>query len=206
MQEECLKKLQLTATKPMLRSCDGLRLHYAEKDAIIFFCAPLLRQLPLRSLLCLSLCESCRLGSILEKMTLFFLNASVVPSASSVRCVRMQWLRSWARLHVRLSRFACMLRLLSPAIVRKTRGRDCGQRLSRKGARPLSSALPHGSPDDRSDNPRRTTDAQRENIDMHGRLHGVRLISTYLLSMHWRTVVRPEFDICMPCVSRSSLA
>ena len=120
----------------MLRSCDGLRLHYAEKDAIIFFCAPLLRQLPLRSLLCLSLCESCRLGSILEKMTLFFLNASVVPSASSVRCVRMQRLRSWARLHVRLSRFACMLRLLSPAIVRKTRGRDCGQRLSRKGARP----------------------------------------------------------------------
>ena len=51
-------------------------------------------------------------------------------------CVRMQRLRSWARLHVRLSRFACMLRLLSPAIVRKTRGRDCGQRLSRKGARP----------------------------------------------------------------------
>ena len=115
----------------MLRSCDGLRLHYAEKDAIIFFCAPLLRQLPLRSLLCLSLCESCRLGSILEKMTLFFLNASVVPSASSFRCVQMQRLRNWARLHVRLSRFACMLRLLSPAIVRKTRGRDCGQRLSR---------------------------------------------------------------------------
>ena len=28
------EKLQLTATKPMLRSCDGLRLHYAEKDAI----------------------------------------------------------------------------------------------------------------------------------------------------------------------------
>ena len=51
----------------MLRSCDGLRLHYAEKDAIIFFCAPLLRQLPLRSLLCLSLCESCRLGSIFLK-------------------------------------------------------------------------------------------------------------------------------------------
>ena len=120
----------------MLRSCNGLRLHYAEKDAIIFFSAPLLRQLPLRSLLCLSLCESCRVGSILEKITLFFLNASVVPSASSVRCVRMQRLRSWARLHVRLSRFACMLRLLSPAIVRKTRGRDCGQRLSRKGARP----------------------------------------------------------------------
>ena len=42
----------------MLRSCNGLRLHYAEKDAIIFFCAPLLRQLPLRSLLCHSLCES----------------------------------------------------------------------------------------------------------------------------------------------------
>ena len=155
----------------MLRSCDGLRLHYAEKDAIIFFCAPLLRQLPLRSLLCLSLCESCRLGSILEKMTLFFLNASVVPSASSVRCVRMQRLRSWARLHVRLSRFACMLRLLSPAIVRKTRGRDCGQRLSRKGARPLSSALPHGSLGDRSDDPRRTKGGQRENIDVHGRLH-----------------------------------
>ena len=113
-------------------------------------------------------------------MTLFFLNASVVPSASSVRCVRMQRLRSWARLHVRLSRFACMLRLLSPAIVRKTRGRDCGQRLSRKGARPLLSALPHGSPESRSDDPRRTTDAQRENIDMHGRLHGVRLSSTYL--------------------------
>ena len=85
-------------------------------------------------------------------------------------CVRMQRLRSWARLHVRLSRFACMLRLLSPAIVRKTRGRDCGQRLSRKGARPLSSALPHGSPGDRSDDPRRTTGGQRENIDVHGRL------------------------------------
>ena len=63
-----------------------------------------------------------------------------------------------------------MLRLLSPAIVRKTRGRDCGQRLSRKGARPLSSALPHGSPGDRSDDPRRTTGGQRENIDVHGRL------------------------------------
>ena len=45
-------------------------------------------------------------------------------------------LRSWARLQVRLSRFACTMRLISPAIVRKTRGRDCGQRLSRKGARP----------------------------------------------------------------------
>ena len=55
----------------------------------------------------------------------------------------MQRLRSWARLHVRLSRFACMLGLLHPGIVRKTRGRDCGQRLSRKGARPLASALPH---------------------------------------------------------------
>ena len=62
----------------------------------------------------------------------------------SLACsVRRRSLRSWARLHVRLSRFACMMRLLSPAIVRKTRGRDCGQRLSRKGARPLSSALPH---------------------------------------------------------------
>ena len=80
-------------------------------------------------------------------------------------------LRSWARLHVRLSRFACMMRLLSPAIVRKTRGRDCGQRLSRKGARPLSSALPHGSLGDRSDDPRRTKGGQRENIDVHGRLH-----------------------------------
>ena len=49
-----------------------------------------------------------------------------------------------------------------------------------KGARPLSSALPHGSPEDRSDDPRRTTGGQRENIDMHGRLHGVRLSSTYL--------------------------
>ena len=82
----------------------------------------------------------------------------------------MRRLRSWARLHVRLSRFACMLRLLSPAIVRKTRGRDCGQRLSRKGPKPLSSALPHGSPGDRSDDPRRTTGGQRENIDVHGRL------------------------------------
>ena len=77
---------------------------------------------------------------------------SVLRCSDSSRCaaccvsrygVRMQRLRSWARLHVSLSRFACMLRLLSPAIVRKTRGRDCGQRLSRKGARPLSSALPH---------------------------------------------------------------
>ena len=79
-------------------------------------------------------------------------------------------LRIWARLHVRLSRFACMMRLLSPAIVRKTRGRDCGQRLSRKGARPLLSALPHGSPESRSDDPRRTTGGQRANIDVHGRL------------------------------------
>ena len=80
------------------------------------------------------------------------LSFSVRRCSDSSRCaaccvsrygVRMQRLRSWARLHVRLSRFACMLRLLSPAIVRKTRGRDCGQRLSRKGARPLSSALPH---------------------------------------------------------------
>ena len=81
-----------------------------------------------------------------------FTSFSVLRCSDSSRCaaccvsrygVRMQRLRSWARLHVRLSRFACMLRLLSPAIVRKTRGRDCGQRLSRKGARPLSSALPH---------------------------------------------------------------
>ena len=118
MQEECLKTLQLTATKPMLRSCDGLRLHYAEKDAIIFFYAPLLRQLPL----------------CIHRLT-----ASQPMDASfwSLACsVRRRRLRSWARLYVRLSRFACMVRLLSPAIVRKTRGRDCGQRLSRKGARP----------------------------------------------------------------------
>ena len=109
----------------MLRSCDGLRLHYAQKDAVIFFCAPLLRQLPL----------------CIHRLT-----ASQPMDASfwSLACsVRRRSLRSWARLHVRLSRFACMMRLLSPAIVRKTRGRDCGQRLSRKGARPLSSALPH---------------------------------------------------------------
>ena len=51
----------------MLRSCDGLRLHYAEKDAIIFFCAPLLRQLPLCSLLCHSLStdtEGCAAGLV----------------------------------------------------------------------------------------------------------------------------------------------
>ena len=30
----CLKTLQITAMDPMLGSCDGLRLHYAEKDAI----------------------------------------------------------------------------------------------------------------------------------------------------------------------------
>ena len=39
-----------------------------------------------------------------------------------------------------------------------------------KGARPLSSALPHGSLGDRSDDPRRTKGGQRENIDVHGRL------------------------------------
>ena len=51
----------------MLRSCDGLRLHYAEKDAIIFFCAPLLRQLPLCSLPCHSLsadAEGCAAGLV----------------------------------------------------------------------------------------------------------------------------------------------
>ena len=75
----------------MLRSCDGLRLHYAEKDAIIFFCAALLRQLPLCSLLCHSLCESCRLGFIFRKNGLIFSKTlSVVYSASSVRCLRMQ--------------------------------------------------------------------------------------------------------------------
>ena len=179
----------------MLRSWDGLRLHYAEKDAIIFFCAPLLRQLPLRSLLCLSLCESCRLGSILEKMTLFFLNASVVPSASSVRCVRMQRLRSWARLHVRLSRFACMMRLLSPAIVRKTRGRDCGQRLSRKRSQTLIIGVAA----------RFTRGSKRRPQTNHGwptrkyrHARSSPLSSTeFDISLHWRTVVCPEFDICM---------
>ena len=39
----------------MLGSCDGLRFHHAKKDAIIVFCAPLLRQLPLCSPLCHSL-------------------------------------------------------------------------------------------------------------------------------------------------------
>ena len=134
MQARSLKTLQLTATNPMLGSCDGLRLHYAEKDAIIFFCAPLLRQLPLRSLLCLSLlCTDAK--------------AAQLGSSS------------------------CASLALPPAIVRKTRGRDCGQRLSRKGARPLSSALLHGSLGDRSDDPRRTKGGQRENIDVHGRLH-----------------------------------
>ena len=72
----------------MLRSCDGLRLHYAEKDAIIFFCAPLLRQLPLRSLLCLSLlctdAKAAQLGSSsCASLALRLHDATAIPSDCS---------------------------------------------------------------------------------------------------------------------------
>ena len=126
---------------------------------------------------------------------------SVAPTAPAVQpavalavygCRR---LRSWARLHVRLSRFACMMRLLSPAIVRKTRGRDCGQRLSRKRSQTLIIGVAA----------RFTRGSKRRPQTNHGwptrkyrHARSSPLSSTeFDISLHWRTVVCPEFDICM---------
>ena len=117
---------------------------------IIFFCAPLLRQLPLCSLPCHSLsadAEGCAAGLVF-----------MCVSRASLACCDCYPQQLFGKLG-------------AAAAVSGFRA---------QGARPLSSALPHGSPEDRSDDPRRTTGAQRENIDMHGRLHGVRLSSTYL--------------------------